>query len=71
MKKIQASSLDMDKCTEQVGNRFNLVLLASLRAKELRKGFRPLIDIKNSAPVVALKEIEEGLVTAEYLKRIK
>ena len=47
---------------EQVGNRFDLILIASRRVRELRNGYKPHIASKNSAPVTALKEIEQGHV---------
>lgn len=58
------------KAVEAVGNRFDLVLIASVRARELKKNYAPKI-LTNSGPVVtALKEIEEGLVGREYLKKV-
>jgi DNA-directed RNA polymerase subunit omega len=71
MTKIIAASIDMNKCTEQIGNRFDLVLVASLRAKELRRNYTPKLDLKNSATTIALAEIEAGLIGKEYLHRIK
>ena len=65
---------DTERCVEQVGgNRFNLVLIASHRVRELKHGSRPLVDnANNSTPVVlALREIEEGHVGIEYLKKIR
>jgi len=64
---------DTDKCVEMIGNRFNLVLVAAQRARELRRGSRPLVEnINNSTPIVlALKEIEQGKVGIEYLKKIR
>jgi DNA-directed RNA polymerase subunit omega len=64
---------DTDKCVEMIGNRFNLVLVAAQRARELRRGSRPLVDNINNATsvVLALKEIEHGKVGIEYLKKIR
>jgi DNA-directed RNA polymerase subunit omega len=65
---------DIDKCVALLGNnRFNLVLVASIRTRELRKGSKPLVDNSNkSTPIVtALKEIEHGKIGIEYLKKIR
>lgn len=56
-----------EDAVEQVGNRFDLVLIATRRVRELRNGYRPHITSSNGALVTALKEIEEGHVGREYL----
>ena len=65
---------DMEKCVKNVGgNRFDLVLIASHRVRELKHGSRPLVENDNNTrpTVLALKEIEEGMVGADYLDKIK
>jgi DNA-directed RNA polymerase subunit omega len=71
--KITRTMNDTDKCVEMIGNRFNLVLVAATRARELRRGLRPLVENNNSSTsiVLALKEIEHGKVGIEYLRKIK
>ncbi len=54
----------VEDCLEKVPSRFELVLLASRRAKQLLKGSRPLIDSSNKEVVSALREIAAGKVTA-------
>ena len=63
---------DTELCVKMIGNRFNLVLVASQRVREIRRGSRPLVDnANNSSPsVLALKEIEQGKVGIEYLKKL-
>lgn len=56
---------------EQVGNRFDLVLIASLRARELKHGHRPLVDSKYGPNITAIKEIEEGKIGRDYLKKLR
>ena len=51
------SRITAEDCLEKVPNRFELVMLASRRARELFKGARPLIDSENREVVVALREI--------------
>ena len=59
----------VEDAVEQVGNRFDLVLIAARRARQLSvEGKEPLVDEDNDKPtVIALREIEEGLVTTETM----
>jgi len=71
--KMSRTVIDTDKCVQMIGNRFNLVLVAAQRTREIRRGSRPLVDnTNNSTPIiVALKEIEQGKVGIDYLKKIR
>lgn len=64
-------NVDTNKCVENIGNRFNLVLVASLRVRELKRGHRKLVNSSDGHTITALREIEEGLVTIDYLKKIR
>jgi len=58
--------LTVEDCLEHVDNRFNLVLLASKRARQLALGAKPMVDAENDKPtVIALREIAAGLITQE------
>ena len=59
------------KAAEAVENRFDLVLIASQRVRELKRGAMPKVASKNGAVVTALREIEQGLIGRDYLKRVK
>jgi DNA-directed RNA polymerase subunit omega len=63
--------ISSQRAAEAVGNRYDLVLIASARVRELKKGHRPKMASKNGPVVTALTEIEEGHVGRDYLKRIK
>ena len=65
------NNLDYNKCAEKIGNRFDMVLVASQRARELRRGSAKLVQTNNGPIVSALQEIEEGKVGREYLRRLK
>lgn len=52
----------VEDCLGEVPNRFELVMLASQRARQLFKGAKPLVDCDNREVVVALREIAEGHV---------
>lgn len=60
----------VEDCLKYVENRFELVMLASKRARDIAtNGEEPFVDWENDKPtVVALREIEEGYVKADYLK---
>ena len=60
------------KAALKYGGLFDLVLGASQRARELKRGSTPKIDSDNGPVVTALKEIEEGLYTKQdYLKTLR
>lgn len=52
----------VEDCLKQVPNRFELVMLASKRARQLFKGAKPLVDDDNREVVIALREIAAGVV---------
>jgi DNA-directed RNA polymerase subunit omega len=52
----------VEDCLEKVTSRFQLVILASKRAKQLLKGAKPLIEADNREIVTALREIAAGKV---------
>jgi DNA-directed RNA polymerase omega subunit len=64
-------NIDTDKCVEMVGNRFDLVLIAAARVRELRRGHTKQVSGVNTPTITALQEIEAGLVGREYLKKIR
>lgn len=54
---------------EKIGNRFDLVLVATRRARQIQVGGKdPLVAEGNDKyTVIALREIEEGLITSQIL----
>ena len=60
--------ITVEDCLENVDNLFNLVLVASKRARRLANGAEPMVEWENDKPtVVALREIAAGLVTMDIL----
>lgn len=57
----------VEDCLEKLNNRFELVLTSSKRARQIQTGGKePRVAWENDKPtVVALREIAEGLVTAD------
>lgn len=55
--------ITIEDCIEKVPNRFHLVRMASIRAKQLKKGALPLLKSEeNKQIVMSLREIAKGLV---------
>ncbi|NBP04528.1 MAG: DNA-directed RNA polymerase subunit omega, partial [Proteobacteria bacterium] len=67
--KQQSNTLDIEKCVRQAGNKFDLILIASARVRELHNGRAPLIKTDNKGCVTALTEIEQGLVGRDMLRK--
>ncbi|HIV16048.1 MAG TPA: DNA-directed RNA polymerase subunit omega [Candidatus Avisuccinivibrio pullicola] len=61
----------VEDAVAKVGNRFDLVLIAARRARQISmNGSKPLVDEENDKPtVIALREIEEGLISEEFLDK--
>ena len=61
----------VEDCLENVSNRFELVMVASKRSRQLATGGKdPLVQEESDKPtVIALREIAEGLITHEILTR--
>ena len=60
--------ITVEDCLDKVDNRFQLVLIATKRARQLAKGVEPFIPWENDKPtVVALREIAEDYITASIL----
>ncbi|AWB66812.1 DNA-directed RNA polymerase subunit omega [Saccharobesus litoralis] len=59
----------VEDAVEQVGNRFDLILTAARRARQIAsEGKEPLVEAGNDkATVVALREIEEGLISNDIM----
>jgi DNA-directed RNA polymerase subunit omega len=55
---------------KQIGNRFDLVLVASARVRELKRGHAPKVSGAGLTTATVLKEIEEGKIGIEYLKKV-
>jgi DNA-directed RNA polymerase subunit omega len=61
--------ITIEDCTQKVPNHFTLVLMASVRTKQLKRGSRPQVSPgENRAVVTALREIAEGVVQTDDTK---
>jgi len=61
--------ITVEDCLDHVDNRFELVLVATRRARQIyNRGAEPLVDEENDKPtVIALREIAEDLINDEML----
>ncbi len=61
------AGLTSQEAVAAVGNRYDLVLIASQRVRELVRGYRPLVESRHGPILTALKEIEQGKIDRKYL----
>lgn len=58
----------VEDCLENVENRFQLVLVATKRARDIDGGKEPMVPRENDKPtVLALREIADNLIGQEVL----
>ena len=58
--------ITVEDCLENIDNRFELVLTATKRARQIAHGADALVEEENDKPtVIALREIAEGLIDSE------
>jgi len=69
----RGTQIDTQKCVElSGGNRFNLVIMAAARSRELRRQHRDSNAFKDvHTNVTALLEFQDGTQTGEYMKKVK
>ncbi len=61
--------ITVEDCMEHMDNLFDLVLIASKRARRIANGAPVLVPEDNDKPtVIALREIAEGLITPEFME---
>jgi DNA-directed RNA polymerase omega subunit len=64
--------IDTDMCVANIGNRYNLVIVAAHRAKEIKRQHKESMKREHvHSNLTALLEIQSGKIGPEYLKRIK
>ncbi len=65
------AKISSEEAVNAVGNRYDLVLIASIRARELKRGDMPLVKKVTSNTVTAIREIEQGKIGREYLLKLQ
>lgn len=63
----------VEDCLEQIDNRFDLVMIASRRARQLQTGGKdPLVPAQNDKPtVLALREVAAGVIGYSILNEVE
>lgn len=62
----------VEDCLVKIPNRFELVLMAARRARQIEQGAEPLVPMGKEKPVViALREIGEGKIDAARIEEIQ
>ena len=60
--------ITVEDCLDNIDNRFELVLTATKRARQIGHGAEPLVETENDKPtVIALREIAAGLIDTESI----
>ena len=55
--------ITVEDCLENIDNRFDLVLTATKRARQISHGAEPMVEVENDKPtVIALREIADNLI---------
>lgn len=62
--------ITVEDCLEKIPNRFQLVLVATYRARMLSQGHAPKLETRNKPAVTALREVAAGLVGLEMLRKV-
>lgn len=58
--------ITVEDCLDNIDNRFEMVLTATKRARQIANGAEPLVEEENDKPtVIALREIAEGYIDTE------
>lgn len=64
--------ITVEDCLNEVDNRFELVLMATRRARQITNGAEPLVELENDKPtVLALREIATGQIDARTLEELE
>ena len=69
---MKMARITVEDCLNRIDNRFEMVLTATKRARQISHGADPLVEEENDKPtVIALREIADGLVDPESVDVIQ
>ncbi len=63
--------ITVEDCLKKIPNRFQMVLAAAYRARQLTQGHAPKVEAKDKPAVLALREIAAGEVGLKMLKKVQ
>ena len=60
--------INVDDCLKRIANRFDMTLVATVRARQLAVGSTPMVETARDKPtVIALRELAQGKVGLDIL----
>jgi DNA-directed RNA polymerase subunit omega len=62
--------ITVEDCIKNIPNRFDLVLAATYRARQLAQGHTPRVQSKDKPTVIALREIAAGMTDRDMLSKV-
>ena len=62
--------ITVEDCMKTIPNRFELVLAATYRARQLVQGHSPRVESRDKATVVALREVAAGVTYRDMLTKV-
>ena len=62
--------ITVEDCLKTIPNRFELVLAATYRARQLVQGHSPRVESRDKATVVALREVAAGFTDRDMLTKV-
>lgn len=69
--RLHELEITTEECTKVIENKYEMILMAAARARELERGSKPMVIGDNKHCVTAMKEIAAGLVDREIVHRVK
>ncbi len=58
-------------CERKIGNKFDMILVAATRVREIRDGSTPKLSGRDGSVIMSLREIEAGLIGRELLEKFE
>jgi DNA-directed RNA polymerase subunit omega len=62
--------ITVEDCLKTIPNRFEMVLAATYRARQLVQGHTPRVESKDKPTVTALREIAAGMTDKDMLSKV-
>ena len=62
--------ITVEDCLKTIPNRFEMVLAATYRARQVVQGHTPRVESKDKPTVTALREIAEGMTDRDMLSKV-
>lgn len=69
--RLHELEITTEECTKVIPNKYEMILMATARARELERGATPMVEGDNKLCVTAMKEVAAGLVARDILDRVK